>query len=133
MSNLVKPVLPAQPLPNFESATFLRTHIQDILNFYKPNTFDSAGGFFHYYRDDGSIYNRTHRHLVSATRLVFNWVQAWQQTDDPTYLAWAQHALNHLDTQFKTPAGVDVWALANGCPEDSRIMAYGQAFVRLWT
>ena len=84
MGDAVTPALPAAPKPNYESAAFLKQHIVDVLNFYRPVAFDEAGGFFHYYQDNGAVYNRTHRHLVSATRCVFNWVQAWQHTQDST-------------------------------------------------
>ncbi len=97
MGDAVTPVLPAAPKPNYESAAFLKQHIVDVLNFYRPVAFDEAGGFFHYYQDNGAVYNRTHRHLVSATRFVFNWVQAWQHTQDSTYLTWAKHALDELE------------------------------------
>ncbi|MBT6122157.1 MAG: AGE family epimerase/isomerase, partial [Candidatus Puniceispirillum sp.] len=52
--------------PDFEDAGFLRQHIADILAFYEPHAFDPAGGFFHYFRDDGSIYDKDTRHLVSS-------------------------------------------------------------------
>jgi mannose/cellobiose epimerase-like protein (N-acyl-D-glucosamine 2-epimerase family) len=131
MGDAVTPALPAAPKPNYESAAFLKQHIVDVLNFYRPVAFDEAGGFFHYYQDNGAVYNRTHRHLVSATRFVFNWVQAWQHTQDSTYLTWAKHALDELDLRFKNANGDYVWTLEGQRPEDARIMAYGQAFVLL--
>ena len=131
MTEAVRPRLPETPPPNFESAAFIRAHIADILAFYRPNAYDPNGGFFHYFSDDGHVYNRGHRHLVSATRFVFNWVQAWQHTGDPLYQDWARHALAHLDQSFRTADGDYVWTLQDGQPEDARIMAYGQAFVLL--
>ncbi len=131
MGEMIKPKLAAAPQPDYASATFLKDHVTDILNFYRPIAFDAQGGFFHYYQDDGTVYNRTHRHLVSATRFVFNWVQAWQHTQDETYRQWAQHALAELDERFKNAHGDYVWTLSNRRPEDGRIMAYGQAFVLL--
>ena len=77
MGEMIRPKLPAAPQPDYVSATFLKDHVTDILNFYRPIAFDAQGGFYHYYQDNGTVYNRTHRHLVSATRFVFNWVQAW--------------------------------------------------------
>jgi len=118
-------------MPDFQSATFLNAHIDAVLNFYRPNCFDKDGGFFHYYNDKGEVYNSSQRHLVSATRFVFNWVQAWQHKKDPLFLKWAGHALRHLEEQFKTPDADYVWTLDHQKPDDSRIMAYGQAFVLL--
>jgi mannose/cellobiose epimerase-like protein (N-acyl-D-glucosamine 2-epimerase family) len=125
------PQLPACPLPVFESAAFLRAHVHDILAFYRPTARDPEGGFFHYFRDDGQVYNRTHRHLVSATRFVFNWAQAWQHTRDPLYRDWAAHGLAHLQKAFRTADGDWVWTVNHGQVEDGRIMAYGQAFALL--
>jgi hypothetical protein len=49
-------VLPATPLPDFRSPAFLRRHIADTMQFYHPHAIDPAGGFFHYFKDDGTIY-----------------------------------------------------------------------------
>jgi mannose/cellobiose epimerase-like protein (N-acyl-D-glucosamine 2-epimerase family) len=119
------------PQPHFSSAGFLRQHIDDILSFYKPRAFDPRGGFFHYYKDDGTVYDADHRHLVSATRFVFNWVRAWQHTGDDHYRQWAAHALQELDTRFKTRDADYAWTVNAHGIEDARIMAYGQAFVLL--
>ena len=54
--------------PDFRSEAFLREHIAHTMAFYHPHAIDPAGGFFHYYKDDGTIYDRSHRHLVSSTR-----------------------------------------------------------------
>ena len=42
--------------PDFHSATFLRAHIAQTMAFYHPRAIDPDGGFFHYFRDDGSVY-----------------------------------------------------------------------------
>jgi mannose/cellobiose epimerase-like protein (N-acyl-D-glucosamine 2-epimerase family) len=52
---------------------FLRDHIAKTMAFYHPRAIDPAGGFFHYFRDDGTVYDTSHRHLVSSTRFVFNY------------------------------------------------------------
>ena len=64
------------PLPDFRSTDFLRKHIADTMAFYHPRAIDPQGGFFHYFRDDGSVYDASHRHLVSSTRFVFNYAMA---------------------------------------------------------
>ena len=116
--------------PSFESAAFLRAHVAHTLQFYRKSGFDPDGGFFHYYLDDGSIHDRSHRHLVSATRFVFNWAQAFHHGGLEQDRTWARHALAHLDA-FRLPHGLHAWTLRDGKIEDARIMAYGQAFVLL--
>ncbi len=126
------PTLLAEPAPLFTSAAFLRAHIADILAFYRPVAFDPQGGFFHYFRDDGTVYERSHRHLVSATRFIFNWANAFRLGDgNPRWREWAAHGLRQLDQDFRTADGDYAWTLRNGRIEDGRIMAYGQAFVLL--
>ncbi|MBW8810693.1 MAG: AGE family epimerase/isomerase, partial [Lysobacter sp.] len=68
--------LPAHPLPDFRQADVLRAHVADTMAFYDPVALDPDGGFFHYFRDDGSAYDASHRHLVRSTRLVFNYAMA---------------------------------------------------------
>ena len=124
------------PDAHFESRAFLARHVDDTLRFYEQHAFDPAGGFFHYLKDDGTVYNRGHRHLVSATRHVFNWSMAHRHTGRTPYLAWARHALNHVQQGFRVPegqagGGLYAWTLQDGVAQDRRIMAYGQAFALL--
>ena len=124
----------APALPDFESRVFLQAHVAQTLAFYERHAWDPAGGFFHYLKDDGTVYNRSHRHLVSATRWVFNACMAHRQTGQVQWHDWAVHALAHLErfrVQAGPQAGLYVWTLQDGEVEDGRIMAYGQAFVLL--
>jgi mannose/cellobiose epimerase-like protein (N-acyl-D-glucosamine 2-epimerase family) len=70
-------------LPDLESRAFLQAHVADTLAFYDRHAIDPEGGFFHYLKDDGSVYERSHRHLVSATRLVFTQSMAYLHTAQP--------------------------------------------------
>ena len=118
------------PTPAFTSRAFLSQHVDQTLRFYEAQALDPQGGFFHYFRDDGSVYEASHRHLVSATRFVFNWSMAHRFTGRSPYLAWAAHALQHLKT-FQRPDGLFAWTLRGQHIEDATVMAYGQAFVLL--
>jgi mannose/cellobiose epimerase-like protein (N-acyl-D-glucosamine 2-epimerase family) len=122
--------LPLQPQPAFDSERFLRQHVNDTLNFYAPRARDPEGGYFHYFLDDGTVYNAGHRHLVSATRFVFNGCQAYSSTGDVAYRDWAAHALAHL-ARFRRADGLYAWTLQDGQIEDATVMAYGQAFILL--
>jgi mannose/cellobiose epimerase-like protein (N-acyl-D-glucosamine 2-epimerase family) len=120
--------------PTFDSLAFLQSHVDDTLRFYEPTALDADGGFFHYFKDDGSVYNRSHRHLVSATRFVFNWAQAHHHTGRAPYRDWAAHAFEHLQRFViaQGPAkGLHAWTLQDGQIEDATAFAYGQAFVLL--
>ena len=109
---------------------FLRDHVDTVLRFYAPHARDASGGFFHCYLDDGTVYDRSTRHLVSATRFVYNWSMAHRHTGRAPYLEWTRHALDHLEA-FRRPDGLYGWTLADGRLDDASAMAYGQAFVLL--
>jgi len=127
--------LPA--LPDFRSETFLRGHIAQTMAFYHPRAIDPAGGFFHYYKDDGTIYDRRHRHLVSSTRFIFNYAMAAIEFGESAalsqeYLVAARHGLRYLRDVHRDPrTGGYAWTIRDGQPEDRTNHAYGVAFVLL--
>lgn len=98
------------PQPDFYSREFLEQHIRKTLQFYQPTVFDSAGGFYHFFRDDGSIYNRSTRHLVSSARFVFNYAMASRYFPDLDYRDWVRHGLAYLEqVHCQTSTGGYVW------------------------
>jgi len=123
--------------PDFRSADFLRKHIAHTMAFYHPRAIDPAGGFFHYFKDDGTIYDRNHRHLVSSTRFVFNYAMASiefgkQAALANEYLDAARHGLRYLRDVHRNPkSGGYTWTIRDGLPEDRTNHAYGVAFVLL--
>lgn len=123
---------------DFRSEAFLRDHIRRTMAFYHPRCIDPAGGFFHYFKDDGRVYDAGHRHLVSSTRFVFNYATAAREfgEEDPAlrdvYMKAVRHGLaflreRHLDPQ----SGGYFWTLRDGVPEDTTQHCYGAAFVLL--
>jgi mannose/cellobiose epimerase-like protein (N-acyl-D-glucosamine 2-epimerase family) len=128
--------LPPKPLPDFSDASTLRAHIADTMAFYHPGAIDPAGGFFHYFRDDGSVYDASHRHLVSSTRFIYNYAMATREfADSPLveeYRKATQHGLEYLrNAHFDPASGGYVWTLRDGKPEDRMHHAYGVGFVML--
>ncbi|HET7359186.1 MAG TPA: AGE family epimerase/isomerase [Rhodanobacteraceae bacterium] len=100
--------------------------------FYHPRCIDRAGGFFHYFRDDGTIYDRSHRHLVSSTRFVFDYAMAAREFGDPAYLDAARHGMAYLRNAHRDRRGGGyAWTVRDGVPEDRTNHAYGLAFVLL--
>ena len=124
-------------LPDFRSERFLRAHIADIMAFYHPRAIDPRGGFFHYFRDDGTVYDTVHRHLVSSSRFVFDYALAACEFADDAVLAGAyrdgtRHGLAYLRERHRdAPSGGYAWTLRDGVPEDRTQHAYGAAFVLL--
>lgn len=118
--------------PDFRSVEFLRRHVRDTMAFYHPACIDPAGGFFQYFRDDGSIYDRSHRHLVSSTRFVFNYAMAYAAFGVPEYRQAVQHGVDFLRKAHRNPrTGGYAWLLNEDTVEDGTNHCYGLAFVIL--
>jgi mannose/cellobiose epimerase-like protein (N-acyl-D-glucosamine 2-epimerase family) len=127
-------------LPDFRTAEFLSRHALSILSFYDGRCVDPAGGFFHHYLDDGTVYDAHTRHLVSSARFVVT--QSWAALhfpDAPRAAAWREHAahgLRFLQDVHRDPAtGGYAWLLRfdQGRHEvlDDTQYCYGLAFVLL--
>jgi mannose/cellobiose epimerase-like protein (N-acyl-D-glucosamine 2-epimerase family) len=117
--------------PDFLSADFLQQHIRDTLQFYFPRCIDPRGGFYHFYRDDGSVYDADTRHLVSSTRFVFVFAKAYRQFGDSAYLDATRHGVAYLRDVHRQANGGYAWLLKNGAAVDATQHAYGAAFVLL--
>jgi mannose/cellobiose epimerase-like protein (N-acyl-D-glucosamine 2-epimerase family) len=119
-------------MPDFRSTDVLREHIARTMDFYHPRAIDPNGGFFHYFRDDGSVYDAAHRHLVSSTRFVFNYAMAACEFGRPDYLDAARWGLKYLREMHRNAAsGGYAWTIRNGMVEDPTNHCYGVAFVLL--
>jgi len=117
---------------DFRAPDFLRGHIADTMAFYHPRCIDPKGGFFQYFRDDGSVYDAGHRHLVSSTRFVFNYAMAWREFQEPAYLQAVHHGVAYLRDFHRNPnTGGYAWTLRDGVVEDATNHCYGVAFVLL--
>lgn len=118
--------------PNFRGKEFLLAHIRQTMAFYHPHCIDASGGFFHYFKDDGTIYDRSHRHLVSSTRFVFNYAMAFRQFGNQEYRDAALHGLRYLrEAHRDASTGGYAWTLRDGQADDRTHHCYGLAFVLL--
>lgn len=117
--------------PDFESCDFLEQHIQSTLAFYEPRVFSPEGGFYGCFLNDGECYDPHVRQLVASCRYVLNYATAYRLYGQPQYLEWAQWGMDYLTQVHKQPNGAYAWQLEKGVITDSRIMAYGHAFVLL--
>jgi mannose/cellobiose epimerase-like protein (N-acyl-D-glucosamine 2-epimerase family) len=117
--------------PDFHSIPFLEQHIRDTMAFYDGRCVDPEGGFFHYFLDDGSIYDRRHRHLVSSTRFVVNYARAARYFGRRDYADLARHGLDFIEQRHAQPDGGYAWLLDGDQVEDGTNHCYGLAFVLL--
>jgi mannose/cellobiose epimerase-like protein (N-acyl-D-glucosamine 2-epimerase family) len=125
---------PADPAatPDFRSRGFLLGHVRDTMAFYHPRCIDPAGGFFQFFKDDGSVYDPHTRHLVSSTRFIFNYSMAWQAFGEPAYRDAVRHGVAFLRSAHRNPdTGGYAWVLHDGRVQDATNHCYGLAFVVL--
>ncbi|WP_172705416.1 AGE family epimerase/isomerase [Variovorax paradoxus] len=122
-------------MPDFRSPDFLIGHVQHTLAFYDGRSLDPHGGFFHFFKDDGTVYDRRTRHLVSSTRFVFNNATAWRRFGRPEHLAATRHGLDFLQRAHAHPQGGYLWELdwhqGRAQVRDGTHYCYGLAFVLL--
>ncbi len=124
--------------PDFRDSDFLYSHIKKTLAFYHPECVDQQkGGFFHYYKNDGEIYNKHSKHLVSSTRFVFNYAMAAQHLlisdkQKAEYIQLAKHGIEFLRMHHRNQkTGGYAWILEDNTPVDATNHCYGLAFVLL--
>ncbi|HUN94431.1 MAG TPA: AGE family epimerase/isomerase [Burkholderiaceae bacterium] len=124
------------PLPDFMTPSTLLQHVERTMAFYHPRCVDPEGGFFHFFKDDGTIYDRRTRHLVSSTRFVFDYATAWRQFGRDEHLAAVGHGLRFLREAHRSAAtGGYAWVLdcrgGTVTTVDGTNHCYGLAFVLL--
>ena len=119
--------------PIFNDKKFLIDHIESVMKFYHPHCINNnTGGFFQYFRDDGSIYDFDSKHLVSSTRFIFNYSMAAIQFDSKDYLDAALHGINYLrDSHLNKNTGGYAWTMKDSEVDESTNYCYGLAFVLL--
>lgn len=122
--------------PDFRSPQFLRAHVLQTMAFYEGRCLDPTGGFFHFFKDDGTVYDRTTRHLVSSTRFVFNHAMAYRHFGRSEWLDATRHGLRFLREVHRNPrTGGYAWLLRwdgrSAEVLDATNHCYGLAFVLL--
>ena len=119
--------------PVFRDKDFLIKHTQSIMHFYHPRCIDKEkGGFFHHFKDDGSVYDSATKHLVSSTRFIYNYSMAYIHFKDDEYLDAVRHGINFLrNSHLNQKTGGYAWILNGQSMADSSNYCYGLAFVLL--
>jgi mannose/cellobiose epimerase-like protein (N-acyl-D-glucosamine 2-epimerase family) len=123
-------------LPDFHARATLLDHIRHTKRFYDQRCVDPSGGFYHFYKDDGTVYDTRTRHLVSSTRFIFNYAMAWRQFGDDADLQRLRHGVQflrsaHRDTQTGGYAWQLDWEDGKATVTDGSNHCYGLAFVLL--
>jgi len=119
-------------MTNYRDPGYIRAHLKSILRFYDGRVIDPDGGFFQNFYDDGAVFRPRHRHLVSSTRMVFNYCKAYALTGDAQHREYAAHGFQflrgvHWDRQRESFG----WILDGRDVVDGTNHCYGLAFVIL--
>ncbi len=116
---------------NFRSRSFLLSHIQQTLDFY-DKCVDPKGGFYQFFKDDGTIYDTHTRHLVSSTRMVYNYAMAYVQFGKDDYLQRTRHGIDYVRNVHRNPkTGGYAWIIYDGKIKDDTNHCYGLTCVML--
>jgi mannose/cellobiose epimerase-like protein (N-acyl-D-glucosamine 2-epimerase family) len=116
----------------FLNNQFIQQQCKDILNFYTPRVVDDNGGYFQNYYDDGTLFSKGQKHLVSSTRIIVNYALAAITFNNEKYLSIAKHGLDYLENvHWQASTENYAWILDNNQPDDMTQQAYGYAFVLL--
>lgn len=117
---------------NFRTRKFLLDHVQRTMDFYS-NSVDPNGGFYQFFRDDGTVYDAKTRHLVSSTRFVFNNAMAFIHFSKDEYLERTRHGIDFIRQVHRNPQTEGyAWIVENdGTIIDDTNHCYGFAFALL--
>ncbi|WP_321801660.1 AGE family epimerase/isomerase [Caballeronia sp. J97] len=123
---------PSPSHPDFRSRSFLLDHALRTMTFYHPHCMDPAGGFYHFYKNDGTIYDRKSRHLMSSTRFVFNYAMAYKHFGLDEYRGGVAHGVEYLRDVHRNPqTGGYAWTLNGRDVTDAINRCHGLASVAL--
>ena len=118
---------------DFRTREFLLQHLEQSMQFFNPSRcIDPSGGFFHFFGEDGTVYDKTTRVLVTEARFIFSYAVAYQHLRKEEYLTAVKHGVSFLRGPLRNGAnGAYHWVLEDGVPADSKIYTYALAFCLL--
>lgn len=118
--------------PDFRSKKFILEHMQRSMDFFHPHCIDPSGGFYHFFADDGSVYDKTTRVMVTEARFIFSFAIAYEYLKKEEYKTAIRHGVEFLRGPLRNHEnGAYHWVLENGKPTNSKIYTYGLAFALL--
>ena len=79
-----------------------------------------------------TVFDKKNRHIVSSTRFIYNYANAFHMTQDKKYIKLCKHGLKFLNSRHKIlNTNHFAWQISEEKIVDGRAMAYGHAFVML--
>mmetsp|Transcript_24735 Transcript_24735/g.76281 ORF Transcript_24735/g.76281 Transcript_24735/m.76281 type:complete len:433 (+) Transcript_24735:221-1519(+) len=125
-ASTAKPPCPSSAA--LRSQAFVLEQMRHSMRFFSPErAVDPAGGYFHFFAEDGSIFDADTKVLVTQARFIFSLAVAAEHLGDPKYLAAVEHGVTYLARgPLRNAAnGAYHWVLKDGKPTSSKIFTYG--------
>lgn len=100
------------------------------MRFFNPSrSIDPEGGFYHFFGEDGTVYDKNTRVLVTQARFVFSFAVAYEHLKKDEYLEAVRHGVTYLSTGplRNKDNGAYHWVIENGVPTDSKVYTYALA------
>jgi len=117
-------------MKKYNDTQFVVTHALDIIEFYKPFVKDNEnGGYYCAYLDNGEVYDKEIKDLVSVTRFILNFCFGLFMKGHGEYKDYIRHGLEFLEIVLKDKINGGYHQLAQRyTPVIGNKMTYGQAF-----
>ena len=110
----------------------LRSNLAQIVSFLHPRCVDAAGGYFGFFREDGSVHQGSTKHLVSTARAIINYSSAFLEFRKAEYRQAVRHGIDFLRRGHRNAqTGGYAWVVRDGQVLDATNHCYGLAFVML--
>ena len=119
---------------NFRSEKFLIDNMSRSMDFFNPDRCidKSGGGFYHFYGDDGTVYDKTTKVLATEARFIFTYATAYKYIPNKKYITAIEHSIKFLRGPLRNKKnGGYHWIIENGAPTESIIRTYAISFVLL--
>jgi len=122
--------LPVLPTERIRTKQFLLEQMQHSMRFFDPaRCLDPEGGYFHFYSEDGTVYDNETKVLVTQARFIFTFAVAYEHLKKEEYLDAIKHGVSYLSTgplRNKENGGYH-WVVKDGKPTESKIYTYALA------
>jgi mannose/cellobiose epimerase-like protein (N-acyl-D-glucosamine 2-epimerase family) len=117
-------------MESYRNPDFVRDHAIKIIEFYKPLVRDKEnGGYYCAYLDDGEVYDKNIKDLISTTRFILNFCFGIFLGGSEEYKDYIRHGLEFLEIIHRDDINGGYHQVANGItPVIGNKMTYGQAF-----
>ncbi len=116
----------------FRDPSFIKTHIEQLTQFYQQHAIDPQGGYYQTLLPTGEHKQPQVKQLVSSTRLTWVFATCAKQFGQKQWLESAQHGFDYVRMQhFDPERNAYNWVMQGEQAQDQDNYCYGLAFMLL--